>query len=159
MAVNPNDGGVDHRILHVRLVAAGVEKPFENIGSHPVSKPNVDRVPFAERWRQVSPRASRPGDPQDGFDEQPIVSPAAPRISRLAQTVRLHPRPLGVGQNESVHPQLESRQTACVNPVSQQTLVRLPVVGEDELAALLEAGWRLQAPKRLGGVAGARRKR
>jgi hypothetical protein len=38
-------------------------------------------------------------------------------------------------------------------------LVRLAVVGEDELAALLEAGWRLRAPKRLGGVAGARRKR
>ena len=38
-------------------------------------------------------------------------------------------------------------------------LVRLLVVGEDELAALLEAGWRLQAPKRLGGVAGRPRKR
>jgi len=38
-------------------------------------------------------------------------------------------------------------------------LVRLAAVEEAELAALLEAGWRLQAPKRLGGVAGRPRKR
>ena len=38
-------------------------------------------------------------------------------------------------------------------------LVRLAAVDEAELAALLEAGWRLQAPRRLGGVAGRPRKR
>ena len=38
-------------------------------------------------------------------------------------------------------------------------LARLAVIDEAELAAMLEAGWRLQAPKRLGGVAGRPRKR
>jgi hypothetical protein len=38
-------------------------------------------------------------------------------------------------------------------------LARLPAIDEAELAALLEAAWRLQAPKRLGGLAGQRRKR
>jgi hypothetical protein len=38
-------------------------------------------------------------------------------------------------------------------------LARLPLIEEAELAALLEAGWRLQAPKHLGGLAGPRRKR
>src|SRR5271154_2773539 len=38
-------------------------------------------------------------------------------------------------------------------------LVRLATVDEAELAALLEAGWRLRASKRLGGLAGRPRKR
>ncbi len=38
-------------------------------------------------------------------------------------------------------------------------LARLPLIAEAELAALLEAGWRLQAPRRLGGLAGPARKR
>jgi hypothetical protein len=48
MAVNPDDGGVDHRVLHVWLIATGVEKPFENIGSDPIAEPNEDRIPLAE---------------------------------------------------------------------------------------------------------------
>ena len=38
-------------------------------------------------------------------------------------------------------------------------LVRLEAVDEAELAALLQAGWRLRASKRLGGLAGRPRKR
>jgi hypothetical protein len=38
-------------------------------------------------------------------------------------------------------------------------LVRLAAVDEGELAALLEAGWRLRASRRLGGLAGRPRKR
>jgi hypothetical protein len=38
-------------------------------------------------------------------------------------------------------------------------LARLALIDEAELGALLEAGWRLQAPKRLGGLAAHPRKR
>jgi hypothetical protein len=38
-------------------------------------------------------------------------------------------------------------------------LARLAMIDEAELGALLEAGWRLQAPRRLGGVAARPRKR
>jgi len=38
-------------------------------------------------------------------------------------------------------------------------LTRLAAVEEAELAALLEAAWRLRAPKRLGGLAGRGRSR
>jgi hypothetical protein len=38
-------------------------------------------------------------------------------------------------------------------------LVRLAAADEAELAALLEAGWRLRASRRLGGLAGRPRKR
>src|SRR5580698_8349625 len=37
-------------------------------------------------------------------------------------------------------------------------LARLAMIDEAELAALLEAGWRLRAPKRLGGLAARPRK-
>ncbi|MDH2407017.1 hypothetical protein QCM77_45475, partial [Bradyrhizobium sp. SSUT18] len=44
-------------------------------------------------------------------------------------TKRLHLRPLGVRQNESLHPkllsELESRTFQSVNPESQQTLARV----------------------------------
>jgi hypothetical protein len=38
-------------------------------------------------------------------------------------------------------------------------LTRLAAVDETELAALIEAAWRLRAPKRLGGLAGGGRSR
>ncbi|WP_247408879.1 hypothetical protein, partial [Bradyrhizobium sp. 76] len=53
-----------------------------------------------------------------------VVLAAAARISRLAKTMRLHLRPLGVSQNESVHPKLESQPSPDENPESQQTLER-----------------------------------
>jgi hypothetical protein len=38
-------------------------------------------------------------------------------------------------------------------------LARLDVIDEDELGAMLQAAWRMQAPKRLGGLAAKRRTR
>ena len=45
MPMNPDDRRIDQGVRHVRLVAAGVEKPFENISSHPISEADEDRVP------------------------------------------------------------------------------------------------------------------
>ncbi|MET4296760.1 hypothetical protein ABIB06_007499, partial [Bradyrhizobium sp. LB8.2] len=38
-------------------------------------------------------------------------------------------RPLGISQNESVHPKLESQPSPDENPESQQTLAKQPVQG------------------------------
>ena len=43
---------------------------------------------------------------------------------RLAETKRLHLRPLGVSQNELVYPKLESQPSSNENPESQQALGR-----------------------------------
>ena len=59
--------------------------------------------------RKVAPRAARPHDPQHRFDEAAVVASAAPGVRRLAQTMRLHLRPLGVRQYKSFHPELESQ--------------------------------------------------
>jgi hypothetical protein len=42
--------------------------------------------------------------------------------------------PIGVSQNESVHPQLESQPSPDENPESQQTLVQLVGAWREELA-------------------------
>jgi hypothetical protein len=56
------------------------------------------------------------------LDKKPVVLAAASGIARLAETKRFHLRPLGVRQNETVHPKLESQPTSDENPESQQTL-------------------------------------
>jgi len=111
VTVNLDDGGVDHRIFHVRIVRYRIEKPFENIGFHPIPKPLEHRVPLAEHRRKIAPGTPRARDPQNRLDKQAVVRAAAPRIARLAQTVRLHLRPLGVPQHKpyTLHLKLLSR--------------------------------------------------
>lgn len=126
--MNLDDCRVDHGELHVRIIRCGFEYPPEDAGLHPIAIPLEHRIPVAERRRQVSPWAARAGDPQHGFEKQTVVTSCAAGIARLAQTKRLHLRPLGVSQNESVHTklhsELESRTCQSVNPESQQTLER-----------------------------------
>src|ERR1700747_66566 len=124
VAVDLDDSGVDHGVFHVRLVRAGFKKPDENVGFDPVAVSLEHGVPFAKKGGQIAPRAPRPDHPQPCFNEQPIVLAASTRVRRLAQTMRLHLRPLGVSQNESFHPKLESQTSFPWNPESQQTLER-----------------------------------
>lgn len=124
--MNLDDGGIDHRVLHIRIVRARGKKPSENIGFHPIAVSFEDRVPIPEGRRKIAPGTSCPRNPKHRFDKKPIILAAPPGIRGLAQAVRFHPRPLGVGQNESSHPQLESQPTPNVNPESQQTLGQVP---------------------------------
>ena len=64
-----DDGGVDHGVFHVWRVGAGLEKPGENIRFDPVAVALENSVPVAEERRKIAPRASRPHDPRDRFDE------------------------------------------------------------------------------------------
>lgn len=128
MAVNFDDCRIDHGELHVWIIRYGVKDPSENASLHPIAIALEHRIPVAERRRQISPWAARAGDPQYSFEKQTVVSPGAAGIARFSQTMRLHLRPLGVRQNESVHAkllsELESRTFRSVNPESQQTLER-----------------------------------
>src|SRR3954465_10526126 len=77
------------------------------------------RVKMLFQWPNEGGRA-RHGLPvrttHKGLDKQAVVLAASPRITGLAQTTRLHLRPLGVGQNEAVHPKLESQPSLNENP-------------------------------------------
>src|ERR1700704_2167154 len=79
VAVDLDDGGVDHRVLHVRLLRGRIEKPFENIGFYPVSIPLEDAVPRTEQRRQIAPRAAGSRDPQHRLDKAPVILTAATR--------------------------------------------------------------------------------
>jgi hypothetical protein len=130
VAVNFDDCRVDHGELHVRIVRYGIENPFENAGLHPIAIALEHRIPVAERRRQIPPRTACSGDPQHRFKKHTVIASAAAGIGGLTQTKRLHLRPLGVRQNESVHAkllsELESRTFQSVNPESQQTLEHDP---------------------------------
>ena len=127
--MNFDDCRVDHRKLHVWIIRYSIENPLENAGLHPITIALEHRIPVAERRRQIPPWAARARDPKHSFEKQTVVTPCAAGVRGLAQTKRLHLRPLGVRQNESVHPkllsELESRTFQSVNPESQQTLVQL----------------------------------
>jgi hypothetical protein len=79
------------------IIRGGIEKPFENIACHPVSKPREDAVPEAELGWKVAPRATGSRDPQHRFDKAPVILTAATGVGLLAPAMRLHFRPLGVG--------------------------------------------------------------
>src|SRR3978361_679397 len=100
VTVDLDDCGVDHGVFHVRIVGDGVEQPLPDIRLHPVAEAREYAVPVAQRRRQITPRAAGSGDPQYRLDKLSVVLAAAAGIARLAKTMRLHLRPLGVSQNE-----------------------------------------------------------
>jgi hypothetical protein len=116
------DGGVDHGVLHIRLVRTGLEKPNENIGFDPVTVSLEGRVPVPEKGWKVAPRAARASDPKHSFDEASVVAPASSGVRRLTQTMRFHLRPLRLSQYKAFHPKLESQSSSKWNPESQQAL-------------------------------------
>src|ERR1700688_5038223 len=117
-----DDRGVDHGVFHVWRLGAVLKKPGENVRFDPVAVALENSVPIAEERRKITPRAARPHDPKDRFDEAAVVASATPGVRRLTQTMRLHLRPLGVRQYESFHLKLESQPSHGWNPDSQQAL-------------------------------------
>src|SRR6187455_1525628 len=134
MAMDLDDGGVDHGVFHIRRVGAGLEKPCKNARLDPVAVALENSVPVAEERRKITPRASRPHDPKDSFHKATVVASAAPGVRRLTQTMRLHLRPLGVRQYESFHLKLESQPSLKWNPDSQQALVQKAYYDYAEMA-------------------------
>ena len=122
LAMDLDDGGVDHSVFHVWRIRAGLEKPGEDVRFNPVAVTLENSVPVAEGRRKITPRASRPDNPKYRFNEAAIVASAASGVRRLPQTMRLHFRPLGISQYESLHLKLESQPSLRWNPESQQTL-------------------------------------
>src|SRR6202046_5449348 len=102
-----DDGGVDHCVLHVRIIRHGIKKAFENITLDPIPVSLEDRVPGAEQRRQVAPRAAGSRDPQHRFNKTTVVPAAATGIGSLPPAMQFHLRPLGIAQYTAVHPKLD----------------------------------------------------
>ena len=74
MAMDPNDGGINHRVFHVGLVGDRVEHALEHIRLHPVAEALEHRVPVAKQRRQITPGTAGSCDPQDRLHEQSAVT-------------------------------------------------------------------------------------
>jgi hypothetical protein len=99
MLVDPDDGAVDHRVLEVGVSRQSLENTFEYALRGPSSEAFEDRVPKPEFVGKVTPGRAGAGDPEDGFDEEPIVRGGATRVAGLAGKQRSDPIPLRVLQH------------------------------------------------------------
>jgi len=122
MAVDFDNGGINHGVFHVGFIRHRFKKPLKYISFYPVPVAFEDRIPVAKLRRQITPGAAGARNPQNSFKKQPIITAAASRVAGFAQTMRFHLRPLGVSQYESVHPKLESQPNKNGIPKSQQAL-------------------------------------
>lgn len=58
-------------------------------------------APIAQFRRQVAPRRRCAGQPENGINEQPVVSCGASTVPLLVWNKRFNPHPLRVGQGSS----------------------------------------------------------
>ena len=122
--VNLDDGGIDHSVFHVRFFRQGIENSLENISFSPIAEAPERRAPVAEHRWQIAPWTARSHNPQHRLHKKPVVPAASTRVRRLTQAVRLHLRPLGIGQDKAFHPKYESHLRQNGNPESPQSLGR-----------------------------------
>jgi hypothetical protein len=89
-------------VLEVRLVRQGLEDPIEHATPGPAAKALKDRVPVPESLGKVAPRRPDPHDPENRFDETPVVRPRAARILDFSRNKRCDPLPLIITQYSTV---------------------------------------------------------
>jgi hypothetical protein len=79
VAVDLDDGGIDHGVLHVGIAGDGVSR-FQ-IPAFTQSRKRVNTLfQVAERGRQIPPGAAGSGDPQHGLDKKSVVLAATAGI-------------------------------------------------------------------------------
>lgn len=78
MAVDLDDGGINHDVFHVRFIRTGVEKLYETIGFDPIAVTLENGVPVSEEGWKVTPWTSCPRNPKQSFDEAAVVTPFRP---------------------------------------------------------------------------------
>src|SRR5882724_5774233 len=76
---------------------------FEDPLQGPSPEALEDRVPVAERRRQVAPGRTNPNHPQYTLQEHAIVCPRSAGITDLARQKRSHTFPLFITHNQTIH--------------------------------------------------------
>ena len=88
MLMDPDVGCVDEDVFEIGIVRQGLENPLPDALLRPAPEARVDAVPLAEHGRQIAPGCAGAREPQDRFDEKPIVSCGRTRITDLAKRGR-----------------------------------------------------------------------
>ena len=72
-------GGVDHDLLHVRLLD-GLKNGLEMSLGAPVGEALIDVVPMPKLFGKVAPWRAGGGDPKDRVDELALIAAAAAAV-------------------------------------------------------------------------------
>jgi hypothetical protein len=102
MLVHPDDGSIDDHVLEIRIVRQGLEYLIEHASLDPSAKALKDRVPLPEILGKVAPRRPDTHNPENRFDEKPVVRPRASRILSFSRKKRRDPLPLIITQYPTV---------------------------------------------------------
>lgn len=104
MLMCANNRAVDEHFLKVRVLRQLRKDLMPDTTTRPAGKALIDAVPRPKFTRKVAPGAPRAGNPQHGFDKQPIVGGGAPWIAELARQKRRYPLKLIILQPHTYHP-------------------------------------------------------
>jgi hypothetical protein len=97
--VHSDDGSIDDHVLKIRIVRQGLEDPIEHATLDPSAK--ALKVPVPETLGKVAPRRPDTHNPENSFDETPVVRPRASRIPHFSRKQRRDPLPLIIAQNST----------------------------------------------------------
>jgi hypothetical protein len=68
----------------------------------PTAEPAEVAVSMAEAVRQIPPRRTGAGDPEDGFDKQAVITARSAPAAVVPDNVRRNPIPLPVAQYQAI---------------------------------------------------------
>ena len=93
--VSPNDGAVDHldAVWHRLALVERGEDQLPQPRQRPAPELTENREPFAEFFRQVTPRRPGARDPEDAIQNQPMIrrgSPSRPLIAVMNASKNTH---------------------------------------------------------------------
>jgi hypothetical protein len=99
--VSAHDGGVDHRVLVVRVLRQGIKHPLPNTAVAPSRVTGVYDTEIAKARRQIPPRNACSVAVQNGIHEQPVVFCCGARLSCLTRQQVFDARPLPITEGVS----------------------------------------------------------
>lgn len=98
-----NRRAVEENFFQIGVAADRGEQPFPNAFPIPAREPRVRGVPVAQFRGQIPPGCAGAQDPQNGFDELPVVCCRDASISGFARQQVFDPLPLVIAQNPSCY--------------------------------------------------------
>src|ERR1700677_769447 len=98
--------GSDDRRVHDQPLQVGILQSLKNglprsLAAPPV-EPSPDTVPLPETLRQITPRGTSLGQPQDGVNEQTVVLRCPPRLVRATWQQIFDPLPILIADRVSL---------------------------------------------------------
>jgi len=101
MLMDPDVRRVEQDVFEIGIIRQALENPLPDALLCPTPKSRVDRIPFAEYIRQITPGCASSCNPQDCLYEAPIVAPGSAGITNLARQFWRNPFPLVLVQDRA----------------------------------------------------------